>query len=191
MLSLIAFQQKGYGRGQHLPPSNRHEGVCFVAFQQWFTHSLPLPLECRCPSLVLGLKSSHDFSALQTALVVGEQVKPFLFNNRIWGNWGTEGVKDFADSGKCTASWLPSLLFTRAHLCGHSVLPDFLFYLGNAQLQNGLRGTVLISVLPTKGLLRWGSLGHLWNPTLEFLGAVRAALLWALAGSPIESTNGR
>lgn len=64
-------------------------------------------------------------------------------------------MKDFADSGKSTALWLPSLLFTRVLLC------DFLFYLGNAQLQNGTRDTVLISVLPTKVLLRSGSLGHL------------------------------
>lgn len=33
--------------------------------------------------LVLGLKSSHDFNALQAALVAGERAKPFLFNNRL------------------------------------------------------------------------------------------------------------
>lgn len=33
--------------------------------------------------LVLGLKSSRDFDALQTTLVAGERVKPFLFNKRI------------------------------------------------------------------------------------------------------------
>lgn len=52
------------------------------------------------------------------------------------------------------ASWL------HVRIC-KAILCDFLLYLDNVQLQNGIRGTVLISVLPTKVLLRSGSLGHL------------------------------